>query len=155
MNYLLQALSRNRRATDLVEQIQPVFQLHEQSFLSERSLWYRRRPGKRTRLAPVLIEETPVDAAVSAQAMRLLNTEYDRVAVAAYVEQWLAASGICYSKDMKLDNDKAYVMSLLAVLAGQRSDAAEQIEVLDGYFTENSYPIPQLVITRKEDKSES
>ena len=155
LNYLLQALSRNRRATDLVEQIQPVFQLHEQSFLSERSLWYRRRPGKRTRSAPVLIEETPVDAMASAQAMRLLNTEYDRVAVAAYVEQWLAASGICYSKDMNLDNDKAYVMSLLAVLAGHRSDAAYQIEVLDGYFTENSYTIPQLVITRKEDKSES
>ena len=96
-----------------------------------------------------------MDAAASAQAMRLLNTEYDRVAVAAYVEQWLAASGICYSKDMKLDNDKAYVMSLLAVLAGRRSDAAYQIEVLDGSFTENGYTIPQLVITRKEDKSES
>lgn len=96
-----------------------------------------------------------MDAAASAQAMRLLNTEYDRVAVAAYVEQWLAASGICYSKDMNLDNDKAYVMSLLAVLAGHRSDAAYQIEVLDGSFTENGYTIPQLVITRKEDKSES
>ena len=35
MNVLLTALSRNRRAGDLVDRIQPVFQLYEQSFLSE------------------------------------------------------------------------------------------------------------------------
>ena len=48
LNYLLTALSRNRRASELVEQIQPAFQLYEQSFLSEKSVWYRKRPGKRT-----------------------------------------------------------------------------------------------------------
>lgn len=40
LNVLLTALSRNRRASNLVDQIQPVFQLYEQSFLSEKSLWY-------------------------------------------------------------------------------------------------------------------
>ena len=50
LNVLLTALSRNRRAGDLVDRIQPVFQLYEQSFLSEKSLWYRKRPEKRTKL---------------------------------------------------------------------------------------------------------
>jgi len=54
LNYLLMALSRNRRASDLVEQIQPVFQLYEQSYLSERSLWYRKRAGKRVKAANVI-----------------------------------------------------------------------------------------------------
>ena len=48
LNALLTALSRNRRAFELVDQIQPIFQLYEQSFLSEKSLWYRKRPGKRS-----------------------------------------------------------------------------------------------------------
>ena len=34
LNALLTALSRNRRASELVDQIQPIFQLYEQSFLS-------------------------------------------------------------------------------------------------------------------------
>ena len=36
LNALLTALSRNRRASELVNQIQPIFQLYEQSFLSEK-----------------------------------------------------------------------------------------------------------------------
>ena len=66
LNVLLTALSRNRRANNLVDQIQPVFQLYEQSFLSEKSLWYRKRPGKRAKAAPVLIKETTPDAAAAA-----------------------------------------------------------------------------------------
>ena len=73
LNVLLTALSRNHRASDLVDQIQPVFQLYEQSYLSEKSLWYRKRPGKRTKAAPVIIQETPPDADAAAQAAQLLR----------------------------------------------------------------------------------
>ena len=81
LNVLLTALSRNRRAGDLVDQIQPVFQLYEQSFLSEKSLWYRKRPGKRTKAAAVLIQETASDADAAAQAAQLLRSEYGRAAI--------------------------------------------------------------------------
>ena len=81
LNVLLTALSRNRRAGDLVDQIQPAFQLYEQSFLSEKSLWFRKRPGKRTKAAPVLIQEPGPDAEIIAQAGKLLRSEYGRAAV--------------------------------------------------------------------------
>lgn len=152
LNYLLRALSRNRRASDLVEQIQPAFQLYEQSFLSEKSLWYRKRPGKRTKTAPVLIQESAINPDAAQQAERLLHSEYGRAAVAAYIESWLDKSGICYSKDMNLVDDKAYIMSLLAVLASSDATAAHTVKELDGHFTENGYSIPQLQITRKEGK---
>lgn len=51
-----------------MDRIQPVFQLYEQSFLSERSLWYRKRPGKRVKAAPVLVEEKGLGAAAEARA---------------------------------------------------------------------------------------
>jgi hypothetical protein len=38
LNYLLSAMSRNRRASDVADRIQGVFHLTEQSYLSERSL---------------------------------------------------------------------------------------------------------------------
>lgn len=152
LNYLLRALGQDRRDSEIVDLIQPAFQLYEQSFLSEKSLWYRKRPGKRTKTEPVHIEENGLDAAAAAQAMGLLRTEYSRSAIAAYVEKWLGDRGICYSKDMHLTDDKAYIMSMLAVLISSDPSTTYRICELAGNFTENGYTIPQLQITRKEGK---
>ena len=152
LNILLTALSRNRRASNLVDQIQPVFQLYEQSFLSEKSLWYRKRPGKRTKAAPVLIQETMPDADAAAQAAQLLRSEYGRAAIAAYVQGWLGDADVCYSKDLDIKNDKAYIMSLLAVLTSGDPAAEHQVKELGGTFRENGYSIPQMQICRKEKK---
>lgn len=152
LNVLLTALSRNRRAGDLVDQIQPAFQLYEQSFLSEKSLWFRKRPGKRTKAAPVLIQEPNPDADAIAQAGKLLRSEYGRAAIAAYVRGWLGDAEIRKFKDLKIQDDKAYIMSLLAVLTSQDPSAQYQIKELEGTFSEYGYSIPQMQIRRKEKK---
>lgn len=150
LNALLTALSRNRRAAELVDQIQPAFQLYQQSFLSEKSLWYRRRPGKRTKAAPVLVQDTTPDTESVAQAAQLLRSEYGRAAIAAYVQGWLGESGVCYSKDLAIRDDKDYIMSLLAVLTSGDPSTDHQIKELGGSFHENGYSIPQMQISRKE-----
>ncbi|MCD8367581.1 MAG: DUF5716 family protein [Clostridiales bacterium] len=152
LNYLLQALSRNRRAAELVEQIQPAFQLYEQTFLSDKSLWYRKRPVKRTKNASVLIAEQNISPEAAQEAEQLLHSEYDKAAVSAYIEHWLGESGICCSEDMNLTDDKAYIMSLLAVLASSDTAAAYTVQTLEGSFTENGYAIPRMQLTRKEGK---
>jgi hypothetical protein len=152
LNYLLQALAKNRQASELVEQLQPAFQLYEQSFLSEKSLWYRKRPSKRAKVAPVLIQEPVINQDEGKQAERLLHSDYGRAEVAAYIENWLGDSGICYSKDMNLVDDKAYIMSLLTVIISSDTSSSYHVKELGGYFHENEYSIPQLQITRKEEK---
>ena len=150
LNYLLTALSRNRQAAELVERIQPAFQLYSQSFLSEKSLWHQKRAVKRIKGPPVLVEDTSIEPETLMQAQQLLQLEYGRNAVAAYIENWLGESGVCYAKDMRLVDDKAYIMSLLAVLTGGNAGASYDVSVLDGSFSENGYSIPQLKITRRE-----
>lgn len=150
LTYLLTALSRNRRASELVEQIQPVFQLFEQSFLSEKSLWYQKRPGKRVKTAPVLIREPEIDPELVRQAELLLHSEYSREEVAAYIERCLGKRDVCYSEDLHLENDKAYIMSLLAVLSGGDRGASYTVTELDGTYSENGYMIPRLEIRRRE-----
>ena len=152
LNVLLTALSRNRRASTLVDQIQPVFQLYEQSFLSEKSLWYRKRPGKRTKAAPVIIQESTLDTDAAAQAAQLLRSEYGRAAIAAYVQGWLGEDDVRYSKDLGIQDDKSYIMSLLAVLTSGDPAVEHQIKELGGTFSENGYSIPQMQIRRKEKK---
>ena len=153
LNYLLTALSRNRRASELVEQIQPAFQLYEQSFLSEKSVWYRKRPGKRTKAAPVLIQEDRIDPEMARQAQLLLHSEYGRSEIAAYVEQWLGEAEVCYSEDLNLEDDKAYIMSLLAVLTGGDRSSTYTVRELEGVYSENGYAIPRLQIKRREEKT--
>ena len=153
LNYLLTALSRNRRASELVEQIQPAFQLYEQSFLSEKSVWYRKRPGKRTKAAPVLIQEGEIDPEMARQAQLLLHSEYSRSEIAAYVEQWLGEAEVCYSEDLNLEDDKAYIMSLLAVLTGGDRSSTYTVRELEGVYSENGYAIPRIQIKRREEKT--
>ena len=152
LNTLLTALSRNHRASELVDQIQPAFHLYEQSFLSEKSLWYRKRPGKRAKAAPVFVQDTTPDSESAAQAAQLLRSEYGRAAIAAYVQGWLGESDVCYSKDLAIRDDKDYIMSLLAVLTSGDPSVNHQIKELGGSFHENGYSIPQMQISRKEKK---
>ena len=98
----------------------------------------------------MLIEEPELDAAAEAQALQLLRTEYGRSSIAAYVEQWLGDDGVCYSKDMGLTDDRAYIMSLLAVLTGRDPAAGFVVRELEGTYAEHGYTVPQLQITRKE-----
>ena len=150
LNTLLTALSGNRRASDLVDEIQPAFQLYEQSYLSEKSLWYRKRPGKRTKAAPVLIQDTQPDTEAAARAAQLLRSEYGRAAVEAYVQGWLGDAETCGSGDLSLRGDKDYVMCLLAILGSKSPSAGYTVEEMDGVFQENGYRIPQIQIHRKE-----
>lgn len=153
LNYLLTALSRNHRSSELVELIQPAFQMYEQSFLSEKSVWYRKRPGKRTKAAPVLIQEEELDPEMAKQAQLLLHSEYGRSEVTAYVEKWLGESGVCTSEDFGLKDDKAYIMSLLAVMAGSDAASTYTVRELEGTYSENQYSIPRLQLKRREGKS--
>ena len=152
LNMLLTALSRNRRAGELVDQIQPIFQLCEQSFLSEKSLWYRKRPGKRTKAAPVLIQDVSPDAEAAARAAHLLQSEYGKAAVEAYVQGWLGEAETRFSSELPIQGDKDYVMHLLAILNSRDSAAGYTVTELDGSFQENGYSVPQMQICRKEKK---
>lgn len=153
LNALLTALSRNRRASELVDQIQPAFQLYEQSFLSEKSLWYRKRPGKRTKAATVLIQDDQVpNTEEQVRAAQLLQSKYGRAAVNAYVQGWLGDADMRCSEELSLEEDKDYIMSLLAILGSKDASAGYAVQELDGIFCKNGYSIPQMQIRRKEKK---
>ena len=99
-----------------------------------------------------MVEDPAMNDEMVKQAEQLLHSEYGRSAIASYIEELLGVSGICFSKDMHLTSDKAYIMSLLSVLAASDTAAKYQIKELDGKYSENGYEIPQLQITRKEEE---
>lgn len=152
LNYLLDALSEKRRASELTERIAPVFQIYEQSFLSPQSLWYQKNPRKRTPSPPVVIEESAPDAAVLQEMEQTLRAEYGKKEVLKYVDAWLGEEEVCYSKELHIRDDKAYIMSLLCVAVAGDREAGYTVEELGGTYAENGYKIPQLRITRKGER---
>ena len=68
------------------------------------------------------------------------------------VQGWLGDWDTCLSTDIPLENDRDYVMSLLAVLSGGSRRAAYQVEELGGSVCENGYSIPKVQFSRKENE---
>ena len=100
-------------------------QLYEQSFLPEISLWYRKRPEKRTKAATVLIQETASDADAAAQAAQLLRSEYGRAAIAAYVQVALAVAAEVIAHDDVIDAAFRRIGSEIAQYIAARPTEAE------------------------------
>lgn len=150
--FLMDRLADGGKGSDTAEAISPALQLYEQSYLSDKSLWYRKRPGKRTKAPPVPMEEGGPDDQAMARARKLLHSDYDRKSVIAYIQHLLEGKSAFRSEDMELTDDRAYIMSLLAVLNGGSPESGYTVEPLEGSYRENGYTIPELQIRSKEEK---
>ena len=151
LNVVLQALAdEDKGSMELTDKLSDVFSLYEQQFISEKSLWMRKRIEKRERTAPVVIEEgNQISDAALEKAKELLQTEYGRVAVFNHIKDLLGDSGEFYAKDIGLYEDKDYIMSLLTVLYSKEKVAPHKVQILDGDYKENGYTIPQMKVTRR------
>ncbi len=152
LNYLLGRLSRNARASDLSEKIQPAFQLFEQGFLSEKSLWIRKRPTRRTMSETIAVYEEDVSQEARTEAEGLLSTPYGKAALEKYVRDKFGEKSVLYARDLAPQDDYAYVMSLLAVLDGGDRNSFYRVEQLEGDYREGPYSIPQFQLIRKGDR---
>jgi len=150
LNYLLTSLSRNRRAGDILDGVQSAFHLYEQSYLSEKSLWFRKNPSKREKTAPIIVEEEHVSDEAKADADNLLSYRYSKAAVAAYMKRLFAEGGVLHSSDLRVADDHAYVMSLLSVIISGDPETFYRTDILSGEYAQAPYKIPQLRFERKE-----
>ena len=149
LNYLLTAISVSKGSPEVIEKINSGFGLYEQSYLSERSLWYRKRQGERKKSEPVLIDDEPDDSNINVHTEELLRTEYGRRAIAEYIGERLNKDGVCRAEDWNFCDDKAYIMNILAVIHSRDDGANYSVEILDGQFTENLYTVPNMIIKSK------
>jgi hypothetical protein len=153
LNYLLNALSRNRRSAALVDEIQDAFRIYEQSFLTEKSLWSSRKPRKRVLSEPILIEESKdVDISVINEVEELLRSKYGKEAVNAYMQLLFEQCPVLYTGDFGMNDDEDYLMSLLALLRSDDRDAFYTVTNLNSSFSKGVYTAPQLKFVRKEEK---
>ena len=155
LNYLLSALSRNRRSGELVEHIQGAFQIYEQSYLSEKSLWTRKRGVRRKMNAPVSVSDTIIPEEAAEELRALTRSRYGKAAVRAYMEQLFAGKEELRAEEMELSDDFGYIMSLLAVVNSADRGSFYTVDLPEegaDAVEQGQYRIPALRFRRKEGK---
>ena len=151
LNCLLTALSRSPRTGEVLEEIQAAFQLREQSYLSDKSLWNRRQGVRRTFSDPVTVEEREAAADLKSELLELARSKYGKEAVRSYVRKLLESRAVYRSEEVELPDDEAYIMLLLAAANASDRDAFYTVEAEEGESVKKgAYEIPKLTFRRKE-----
>ena len=129
--YLLSALTDASNTIEMTDKIQPVFQIFEQVWISEGSLYSQHRAGRRERRDPVLISEEAVDLSKKAQDEfgSAVNSPYSKKKIRLFMEELMENADIACTGDMKIANDMAYIISGLAVIAGSDRDSFYRVEL--------------------------
>lgn len=90
---------------------------------------------KTDKTASVLIQDDQApNTEEQVRAAQLLQSKYGRAAVNAYVQGWLGDADIRCSEELSLEEDKDYIMSLLAILGSKDTSAGYVVQELDGIF---------------------
>lgn len=149
IDYILQNMVQKRRANNLIEKVQPAFGLFGQSYLSAKSLWQEKRIVKRERVAPVVLEDEPVDEAMRKEAEEMFNSAYSQSAVNAFVGQLLEQHSVVYTEDWPMNDDYDYIMHLMTLVKYDEKNSPYKLEALEGEFETDGYILPQLRLSRK------
>lgn len=149
IGFLLEAMARRPRDGELINKIQSVFQLSQQSYLSDKSLWTRKRPSKREIQAPVFIEEEALPEQMETELLALTRSRYGKATVRAYMEDLLSGKTELSSEQMTLSDDHDYIMQQLAVLNSDDRGSFYTVKDLGGSVERDGYTTPRIVFYRK------
>ncbi len=149
--YILSALAKSRKDTEILNEIQEVFQVYGQEYLSEKSLYTSRQAQKRLKQNPVLIEEKQPDLRkqIEDEYKDIINTPYSKPKVMEYMKTVLGDSPIAFSKDFNLQDSNDYILSFLCVLMGDDRDSFYKIHLSDDIVDMGNYTLPDIRFDRK------
>lgn len=149
LSALLQTMGQGAD-TSLVEDIQGLFQLQPHKFYDVKSLYQRRNPVARSIQEPLTVEEVPPSSQAVEEMEALLYRPYGKRAVLQFMLELFGDSEKIYSKDFPLSQKKGYIMSFLALLYQDDKQCFYTVEMLEGFYEQGSYTIPQMVFRRKD-----
>lgn len=150
LNYLLSLLVDKKNSGNLLDSLQNIWGIYEQTWISGKSLWYSKRPVKREITAPVYIEENKPSEEALLDAAKILQNLYGKAEVENYMNSLLTDKESCSTEDMKVNDDYSYIMSLLAVLNSTDRNSFYRVESTAAYFSSGVYRIPKVRFIRKE-----
>ena len=147
--YLVRHLIRHPKDMETQENVLRSFSLFRQEYVSEKSLFVRKRAKERARDNPFLMDDIDLKPQARTAFDQILRSRYSKKQVETFVRELFGESDFAYSSDIALQNDKAYILSLLAVLYSTDRGSFYCAVLLDGICEQNGYCIPNIRFERK------
>lgn len=148
---LLKYLSDDEKADKAFHLINDSFELYEQSFVSDESLYEKKRAVRRTRNSELIMTEEPSGLAANAKtaAMQMLNNKYSKKNVNEYVDRLFGNKNEITSRDIVIENDDDYIMTLLSAVQVNERGSGYTIEFADEDVVYGRYEIPFMTYRKR------
>ncbi len=151
---LLQALSKGED-DQLLEKTKQVLQLTCEKHLSSQSLYHRKKGEKRNHITPFIVEEGDISSQEAEEDVnRLLFSPYGKYNVFQFMEELFGDREEITSEDFRIQAQKGYIMSFLALLYQEDSQCFYEVALDEGTYQEEGTSIPQMTFRKKKEKEE-
>lgn len=134
-----------------MEKAGELFEIYEQGFVNEESLYQRKKGKPRERNAELIMldDRKRFEEKARAAARRLMEKRFSRESVYKFVEKALGKNDRVNITDIPILDDESYVMTLLSVANAQNKDRTYDVEISDKTISVGEYEIPQITYIRR------
>ncbi len=144
---LLQALAKSEDE-HLLEQSKELLQLTQEKYLSSESLYHRKKGEKRSVVVPFVVEEIESQEHEE-DIQRLLFSPYGKYGVFQFMKELFGEKETLTSEDFRIQSQKGYIMSFLALLYQEDSQCFYDVVVEDVAYQEQGTTVPQMTFRKK------
>lgn len=149
INYLMSRISNSPKDDELIEKINSVFEIKQQKYLSEKSLWHRKRIQRRICTEPVIIKDDDRVEFSESEYENLFRNKYSKANVKKYMEDLFSSSETVSTADLEISNDEAYIMSALATINADDADSFYSFEYGNESICKSNYSVPNIRFMRR------
>lgn len=148
INYLMSRISNCPKDNDLIELINDIFELKQQQYLSEKSLWHRKRIYKRVSAAPVIITDDEIEIS-ELEYKNIFRSNYSKASVKKYMENLFTNSEMISTADLEINNDEEFIMSALGIINSDDPDSFYKFEYQNENVIKSNYSVPNIIFTKR------
>lgn len=151
---LLHCLSDKNISEEKLGKTRNLFEIYEQGFVNEESLYQRKKGRPRERNAELIMvdDRKQFEEKARAAARQLMEKQFSRESIYKFVEDALGEKDSVDITDIPILNDESYVMTILTLANAQNKDRTYDVELSDRTISVGEYEIPQLTYIRRKRK---
>ena len=151
---LRHSLSDKSLSEDTIAKVQGLFEIYEQGYISDESMYQRKKGKPRERRSELIMEDDRAHFEEKAKeaANRIMKKRFSREMVYRFVEQILGDKDRAEITDEYISDDDSYVMTLLSVANSHYQDRTYDVKVSDDTISVNGYEIPKITYIRRNKK---
>ena len=148
---IMKAISAEETSDEALDMIQDSFELYELNYMSEESLYDRKKAVRHEHTYDVQIEDDNEELSIKARAaaIKLLNSKYSKKNVQAFVDKLFDGKTEFRSTEVDVTDDETYIMTMLAVAYAGDHGSGYSVEIDENSSKKGRYSIPCIMFRKK------